>query len=445
MSVPYTEAQIKKLEKILDGRGGSKKENAHDLIARKKWKMRVKMVMDQKTNSIADLAAVLLKQEERVAKQLEMRNKARKAEIKEMEELAEMWEKDNGAAKKELKGQIREWKEMRDARKEDRRWRKLNGKIDAAQLKLGKMQFAAEWVPWAKKEAEHAERQRAEAKEQARLEREKARMEAEKAKEAVKYDPQAAAPATTTSTEEAAVPAEEAVEEAPEAKIPWVQFLPSFPLDLVRAPLTASKTIVRSGDTPKRHIPPVFSLGGEGVTVRWANTLDAEYAAEWPQLVKHEPMGIVRNTAPRADSEEPFLDIADFKAVGWKSRSQGFAMEPSLEQKVMERRKAMGMVEHPTLKNKFTRGVAGVADPVEEDVVDVVDGVVQTGESAERMEAWREEQLAKVKSGSRAEQLVELKRQVMNKMKGTSPNHYQKVEGAAFLEEVAAGTTEVRV
>ena len=38
---------------------------------------------------------------------------------------------------------------------------------------------------------------------------------------------------------------------------------------------------------------PVFTP--EGVRVRWANILDAEFAAEWPEKVQHDVIGLVRN------------------------------------------------------------------------------------------------------------------------------------------------------
>lgn len=429
MSVPYTEEQIKKLEKRLDGRGGSKKESAHDLIARKKWKMRVQMVMDQKTNSIADLAAVLLKQEERIGKQLAARNAARRAEIAEMEELAELWVADGGAARKELEGQIEEWTKMRDARQEDRRWRKLNGKVDAAQLRLAKMEFAAEWVPRARQEAEAAREEEKERRIRARAEAKAAAAKA-KAEAEAENNAQTGQGSTSTSTSTPAV--EEAVEEEEEMEIipedfsPWTTHLPNFPSHLTREPLTASKT--RINLTPKRHIPPVFSLQGEGVTVRWANTLDAEYAAEWPALVRHEPMGIVRNTAPRADDETPVLDAAEFKALGWKSRKEGFSLEPTLAEKVQERRKAMGLVEHPTLKNKFTKGVS------------FHDGDGNITETFQPVDSDAQRAVRK-------EELERLERKALRSVRGTSPRHSLAMGGAGVIDQgiVDGAGSEARV
>lgn len=56
---PYTEKEIEEMQKELDDRGGSKKETVYDVIKRKKKRMRQNMVMDQKANSVADLAQIL--------------------------------------------------------------------------------------------------------------------------------------------------------------------------------------------------------------------------------------------------------------------------------------------------------------------------------------------------------------------------------------------------
>ena len=81
------------MQEKLDGRGGSKKESVYDIIRRKKRKMRVQRVLDQKANSVADLAAVLLGQEkggeDRAEAQGEERGRDRGREVKEMLKLAE--------------------------------------------------------------------------------------------------------------------------------------------------------------------------------------------------------------------------------------------------------------------------------------------------------------------------------------------------------------------
>jgi len=56
----HTEEEIEALQSKLNRRGGSKIETVYEIIRRKKWRMRAKIVMDQKANSIADLAATLM-------------------------------------------------------------------------------------------------------------------------------------------------------------------------------------------------------------------------------------------------------------------------------------------------------------------------------------------------------------------------------------------------
>jgi hypothetical protein len=57
---PYTAEEIEEMEEKLKNRGGSKTDTVYDVIKHKKKKMRARVVMDQKANSIADLAAGLL-------------------------------------------------------------------------------------------------------------------------------------------------------------------------------------------------------------------------------------------------------------------------------------------------------------------------------------------------------------------------------------------------
>ncbi|KAI6824570.1 hypothetical protein KC367_g7520 [Hortaea werneckii] len=88
LSKPWTEGEIEELKQTLNNRGGNKKESVYDLIKREKKKMRVREVQDQKANSIADLAAVLLEQEDLGALTGPMRE-AEKKELRQ-KEVAEM-------------------------------------------------------------------------------------------------------------------------------------------------------------------------------------------------------------------------------------------------------------------------------------------------------------------------------------------------------------------
>ncbi|KAK5167601.1 uncharacterized protein LTR77_007300 [Saxophila tyrrhenica] len=67
LSRKYSKDEIKDLQDKYDKRGGSKKESVYDIIKREKKKLRRGIVMDQKANSIADLAAVLSAQEKQGA------------------------------------------------------------------------------------------------------------------------------------------------------------------------------------------------------------------------------------------------------------------------------------------------------------------------------------------------------------------------------------------
>ena len=58
-----TEQELEEIQARIEDRGGSKKESVYDVIKREKKKLRLRNVMDQKANSVADLAAVLVEQE----------------------------------------------------------------------------------------------------------------------------------------------------------------------------------------------------------------------------------------------------------------------------------------------------------------------------------------------------------------------------------------------
>ncbi|KAK5689804.1 hypothetical protein LTR17_026130 [Elasticomyces elasticus] len=107
LSKPYSAADIEHERKKLDERGGSKKENVYDVIARRKWNLRVKEIMDQKATSIADLAAVLSEQDEMGQKTAAKRKDEmaidREAEVKEILALSEAAEK---GELKELEAQV---------------------------------------------------------------------------------------------------------------------------------------------------------------------------------------------------------------------------------------------------------------------------------------------------------------------------------------------------
>ncbi|KAK3074610.1 hypothetical protein LTR53_002821 [Teratosphaeriaceae sp. CCFEE 6253] len=94
LSKPYSDADIEYEKEKLGDRGGSKKESVYDIIRKRKARLREKQVMDQKANSVADLAAVLLEQEE-VGRKTKLKRVAelkvdRAAEVQEIRELAKL-------------------------------------------------------------------------------------------------------------------------------------------------------------------------------------------------------------------------------------------------------------------------------------------------------------------------------------------------------------------
>lgn len=297
---PYTEKQIEKLKEKLEHRGGSKKETVFDVIKREKKKMRVKMVMDQKANSVADLAAILLRQEQKgtglARKQVILAQTRKKQMMDEICSLAMTFEK-GGMAKLEANiakwhAQVREHLErsldrtspLKRRMDEDkkRRWAKVI--LDRYKLQRQKMLFAKETVEVAKQPA---------AKQQAAGE----------------------IRAQTTIT--------------PTQRVNWKKYVEPYPakLDPIRA---VQEGITMSTKKKSNYITgaelkdikllkaPVFTM--EGVSVKWSNALDAEYAEEWPASVQHDFMGLVRNTAPRPDHERADT-VSDLKSGMWKTRS----------------------------------------------------------------------------------------------------------------------------
>lgn len=64
------------------------------------------------------------------------------------------------------------------------------------------------------------------------------------------------------------------------------------------------------GTAPKKsNDVPLYTA--DGVVIRWTNPLDAEFAESWPQAVRHEAAGLSRHTAARVD-EEPVFATEDY-------------------------------------------------------------------------------------------------------------------------------------
>ncbi|KAM3422680.1 hypothetical protein BST61_g167 [Cercospora zeina] len=313
---PYTEKHIEKLREKMNNRGGSKKETVYDVIKRRKKNMRARMVMDQKANSVADLAAILLRQQTRSGyvaghkkRLLFIRKESNIEEIVSLEK--QYGHRGTTAVDKMIAKLVARAKEA-GAKSRDR---------STTTREQRKEQYL-----------KAQETRQAAAK--ARLKK----LKIEWAVQAVKKAKQMAA-AERASREQAAIAKEEAAKEAngPDYKPPpreptevdYKSFIETYPaeLDPLRAlfegrafdkqsPLH-TLTPAQKGDLNimKR---PVFAK--RGITVQWADVLDSEYAEEWPAKVKHLNMGFVRNTAPMAGTEG-IHEVSEFKgqsrAANW--------------------------------------------------------------------------------------------------------------------------------
>lgn len=255
LSLNHSEKEIQKLQEKLDQRGGSKKNNVYDVIRHNKKKMRVGAVLDQRANSIADLAAVLAEQESLGAKTQQSKEDEAKSQrdyqVKTMLELAA--EVEEGGIEK-VSARLKELNEMLKlppdataemSKKQMRRdFRELHGR------RL-KMRFSSKAVADAREKVDKS-----------------------------------------------LSPAEQ------EARI--AQMLPSFPIPSTPIPKRGGLRVRLA-----RANSPVFSTSG--IVVKWANHLDVEYAESWPETIEHKPMGLSRHRAPRAD-EEAVMDVASYRS-----------------------------------------------------------------------------------------------------------------------------------
>lgn len=256
LAVNHSPEEIKELEDQLGGRGGSKKESVYNIISKKKKKMRVNAVLNQRANSIADLAAVLAELDLRgVETQQQKDDEAtsrRKHEVTTMLELAE--EARQGGIGKTRK-RLNELTAMRVKSAKlgepmEMSKTKMNDEVRDLNVLIVKMGFAKRSV-----------------------------------EEASQKLPEDLSPEDTRAR--------------------MAELLPSFPKP--------------KGPVPKRgglharlerENAPIYST--TDVVVKWANPLDAEYAESWPETIKHEPMGFARHVAPKAD-DEPIMDVESFQ------------------------------------------------------------------------------------------------------------------------------------
>jgi len=359
----YTDAEVELEQKKLDQRGGSKKENVYDVIKRRKWTLRVRTVMDQKATSIADLAAVLLEQEEVGRKTTAKREvevaKDRRAEVKEILALARTHRKEGVMGlESELEG-VRSRLENKEPDSEGMSKGMLRREQGRLMGRIARIQFAADAV------AGLQDPSKAEQTLEVKAETDAEADEVAESDETSSPSTSAPGPAPASAqTEEAAVagePTSSSAEPPTEPATPsterrtiseWSALLPSFPeVEIAKlpklSPLRAKLRRLRS---------PIYSA--DNVTVIWKDLLDAEFAGVWPDGVVHERMNIMGKgySSPRGNyrvvetkSLGPFgISGRGLKESGGKEKSE--LAETSIKARA-ERESRMEFV------NEIQRGV----------------------------------------------------------------------------------------
>jgi len=267
LSLNHSKKEIERLEEQLRDRGGSKKENVYDVIKHKKKKLRVAAVLDQRANSVADLAAVLAAQEALGAKTLQQKNEeAKSRRAYQVQTMIDMAKEVEQGAIDEMDVHIEQLREQ---------CAKPLSADDPAEVSKTPLRKQLVKVLARRKKMESAS------------------VYVERAKEELKEELK-----------------ESKVQLSPEQQDARLrEILPDFP---------TPSTIPKRGPSRarlEREKAPVFST--EGIVIKWANHLDAEFAESWPETINHQPMGFARNRAPHAD-QEPIMDVASSR----QSRTQ---------------------------------------------------------------------------------------------------------------------------
>lgn len=259
LAVNHSKAEIERLQEQLDERGGSKKENVYDVIRHKKKKMRVAAVLDQRANSVADLAAVLATQEVLGAETQQNKDEEAKGrrdfQVQTMLDLAKEAEEGGLAAIEARLTELKEAKAKADRLGEPMEMSKTQMRREVQELyaRKNKMRWSSRTV--------------------------------------------------STTTEQ--VKAKHGNLSPAQLESRLRETLPNFPTPNISIPKRGS---LRA--RLERANAPVFST--EGIVIKWANQLDAEYAESWPETINHQAMGLARHTAPAAD-QEAILDVAEFR------------------------------------------------------------------------------------------------------------------------------------
>ncbi|TKA53771.1 hypothetical protein B0A55_13268, partial [Friedmanniomyces simplex] len=241
-----------------------------------------------KATSIADLAAVLLEQDEMGRKTKVKREDElgadRKDEVKEMLQLAEAHEKEGlGELSRELEG-VRARLENKQPDPEGMSKGMLRREFKRLTARIARIQFAADAVadvqgtPRAQRTVQ-AEAVAGEVVESPDTLTSSATSAPPHSEEAV-----ATSEPTSSSTEQSSEPTTPSPTTTIRTNEEWSALLPRFP------PLSANDLPKLSPLRAKlrRLSSPIFST--EGVKVVWKDLLDAEFAGAWPGGVVHERM-----------------------------------------------------------------------------------------------------------------------------------------------------------
>lgn len=260
LALNHSKKEIERMQDQLDQRGGAKKNNVYDVIRHQKKKLRVATVLDQRANSVADLAAVLAAQEVLGAETIKHRDEAAKGrrdfQVQTMLDLAKEAEQGGLAAIDARLAELADMEAKADRLGEPMEISKtqMSRELKELNARKTKMQWSAETVQTAREEVKQSNGNLSPEQQEARVR----------------------------------------------------EVLPSFPTPNSSVPKRGSVRAAVARDNA-----PVFST--EGIVIKWANQLDAEYAESWPETVSHAAMGLARHRAPAAE-QEAVLTVAEFKS-----------------------------------------------------------------------------------------------------------------------------------
>ncbi|KAF2863262.1 hypothetical protein K470DRAFT_268444 [Piedraia hortae CBS 480.64] len=278
----YTVSELDELQKKLDQRGGSKKETPWDLIKRMKKKERIKIVQDQKANSIADLAAVLIHQNELASRAQEsipkMQSLYRKKELALYSQLIQDATDDkmlrNAKLLKRLRDQFK-GEAPSDATK-FKAWKKAGRLIKRLETKQTTIKFIHDAVKAAR--GEHAK--------------------------------------TSSAASE--------VRGGNDSSSPddWTHHLPPLPPFIINSLPKNHYLATQSRRTARDE--KLAGFGSKDVVIRWANELDKDFAKKWPDDVTQVAMGWSRHTAPQLD-EHVVEDADAWREKRWQAMNRNWA------------------------------------------------------------------------------------------------------------------------